>query len=96
MQTAANSNTASHTTNAEPSTADQSLPPLQLTVKDTTLNSPARTTLLAFRVNDRDSVEIIRTSWNGGLPLTSTERWLPAAEAANYKAQLIHKGWTEN
>ena len=29
MQTAANSNTASHTTNAEPSTADQSLPPLQ-------------------------------------------------------------------
>lgn len=75
--------------------SDPSLPQLQFTVKDTTLSSPAHTTLLAFRVNDRDSVEIIRTSWRGGHPLTRTERWLPAAEAANYRAQLIHKGWTE-
>jgi hypothetical protein len=95
MPTAANSVTASRMANAEPLTANQSLPPLQLTVKSTTLSSPAHTTLLAFRVNSTDSVEIIRTSWNGGLPLTSTERWLPAAEAANYRAQLIHKGWTE-
>ena len=64
-------------------------------MKNTTLASPARTTLLKFLVLDRDSVEIIRTDWNGGLPRTSTERWLPAAEAANYRARLIQQGWNE-
>jgi hypothetical protein len=37
-------------------------------MKNTTLTSPAHTTLLKFLVLDRDSVEIIRTDWNGGLP----------------------------
>jgi hypothetical protein len=64
-------------------------------MKNTTLTSPAHTTLLEFLVLDRDSVEIIRTDWNGGLPLRSTERWLPVAEAANYRARLIHQGWNE-
>ena len=64
-------------------------------MKNTTLTSPAHTTLLKFLVLDQDSVEIIRTDWNGGLPLTSTERWLPVAEAANYQARLIHQGWNE-
>ena len=64
-------------------------------MKNTALTSPAHTTLLKFLVLDRDSVEIIRTDWNGGLPLTSTERWLPVAEAANYRARLIRQGWNE-
>ena len=65
-------------------------------MKDTVITSPARTTLLSFRVHNRDSVEVIRTSWNGGLPVTCTERWLPEPEAANYKASLIYKGWSES
>jgi hypothetical protein len=65
-------------------------------VKTTALTSPAHTTLLKFVVLDSDSVEIIRTSWNGGLPVTTTERWLPQAEAANYRARLIHQGWRES
>ena len=64
-------------------------------MKDTFLASPARTSLLTFRVHSRESVEIIRTNWNGGLPITETDRWLPEPEAANFRAQLIHKGWTE-
>ena len=65
-------------------------------MKNTFLSSPARTSLLRFHVHSRDSVEVIRTSWNGGLPVTCTERWLPEPEAANYRASLIHKGWTES
>jgi len=65
-------------------------------MKDTVIASPARTSLLSFRVHSRDSVEIIRTSWNGGHPVTFTDRWLPEPEAANYRASLIHKGWTES
>ena len=65
-------------------------------MKDTVITSPTRTTLLSFRVHSRDSVEVIRTSCNGGLPVTFTERWLPEPEAANYRASLINKGWTES
>tara|TARA_Y100000766_G_scaffold195874_1_gene168389 strand:- start:134 stop:343 length:210 start_codon:yes stop_codon:yes gene_type:complete len=65
-------------------------------MKDTNLSSPARTSLLSFRVHSRESVEIIRTTWNGGLPITQTDRWLPEPEAANFRASLIHKGWTES
>lgn len=64
-------------------------------MKSTYLTSPARTTLLKFVVCDSDSVEVIKTAWNGGHPVTSTERWLPVAEAANYRARLIHQGWNE-
>lgn len=65
-------------------------------MKNTILTSPAHTSLLKFLVLDRDSVEIIRTDWNGGLPLTSTEQWLTMHEAANYRARLIHQGWNES
>ena len=65
-------------------------------MKDTVITSPARTSLLSFRVHSRDSVEVIRTDWKGGLPVTFTERWLPEPEAANYRASLIHKGWSES
>ena len=64
-------------------------------MKNTVLTSPAHTTLLRFLVLSPDTVQIIRTSWNGSLPITSTERWLPPAEAANYRARLIHQGWNE-
>jgi hypothetical protein len=64
-------------------------------MKTTHLTSPGHTTLIEFLVLDADSVEIIRTSWNGGLPITTTERWLPMHEAANYRARLIHQGWNE-
>ena len=64
-------------------------------MKSTCLTSPAHTTLLKFVVCDSDNVEIVRTNWNGGLPLTTTELWLPVAEAANYRARLIHQGWNE-
>ena len=65
-------------------------------MKNTFITSPARTTLLEFVVHDRDSVEVIKTSWNGGHPITSTERWLPEPEAANYRARLIRSGWSES
>ena len=64
-------------------------------MKNTYLTSPAHTTGLSFVVCSADSVEIIRTSWNGGLSITSTERWLPTAEAALYRARLIRNGWRE-
>ena len=64
-------------------------------MKPTTLSSPAHTRLLRFAVHSPDCVEIIETRWNSGNTTSFTERWLPAAEAANYRAQLIHQGWSE-
>ena len=65
-------------------------------MKSTVLSSPARTRLLRFVVHNRDSVEIIQTSWTGGSTIQSTERWLPEPEAANYRARLIRDGWRES
>ena len=65
-------------------------------MKSACLSSPAHTTLLKFVVLDADSVEIIKTSWNGGSPITFTDQCLPVAEAALYRARLIRNGWTES
>ncbi len=69
-------------------------------MKATTLSSPAHTTLLRFVAhnveNPADMFEIIRTSWNGGSPITGTDEFMTAADAANYRARLIHQGWSES
>lgn len=64
-------------------------------MKSTILSSPAHTRILRFAVHSSDCVEIIETRWNSGSIIQSTERWLPEAEAANYRAELIHQGWSE-
>ena len=65
-------------------------------MKSTTLSSPARTCCLRFVVHSAESVEVIETRWNGGSTSQATERWISEPEAANYRASLIHKGWTES
>ena len=65
-------------------------------MKNTHLSSPAHTQLLRFHVHSSESVEIIETLFKGdGANVTRTQRWLPAAEASNYRAKLIRQGWTE-
>ena len=65
------------------------------TTNETAITSPARTTLLTFRAHSSDSVEIICCTWKGRETVTYTDRWLPEPEATDFRARLIHQGWTE-
>lgn len=65
-------------------------------MKPTHLVSPARTSLLEIRPCRIRGWEAVMTQWNGHHPFT--EQFLTLAsdsEAANLRARLIHKGWTE-
>jgi hypothetical protein len=56
------------------------------------LSSPAHVTLLTFVTLQPDTVEIYETRLGG---TKRKERELPYLEAVNYRARLIHQGWTE-
>ena len=64
-------------------------------MKPTHLSSPAHVTLLEIK-QQGDSWQAIRTDWNQGQPTSSIDRDdMSDGDAANLRARLIHKGWTE-
>ena len=65
-------------------------------MKATHLLSPAHTSLLEFKPSGASGWDAVICNWNGGLPLTETMLYqMTDGDAANLRARLIHRGWTE-
>ena len=64
-------------------------------MKPTYLSSPAHTTLLEIKATG-DTWQTILTEWKQGQTTTFVDQYdMSTGDAANLRARLIHKGWTE-
>ena len=65
-------------------------------MKPTHLSSPAHTTLLEIKATG-DTWQTVRTEYRPqGNTISFVDQYdLSSGEAANLRARLIHKGWTE-
>ena len=64
-------------------------------MKPSILSSPAHTSLLEIKPLAVDGWEVILSGFNQGLTAYVDRYAMSDGEAANLKAKLIHKGWTE-
>ena len=64
-------------------------------MKPTHLSSPAHTTLLEIKQTG-ETWQVVLTEWKQGLTTSFVDRYdMCTGDAANLRARLIHKGWTE-
>ena len=64
----------------------------QTMIRRAYLNSPSHNQLITMHTHSADCVEFTVHRLDG---TKAMDRWLPYAEAVNYRAKLIHQGWTE-